>query len=77
LMRDKMVSDDVRALRLANKLKRRVKRKVAKLAASSPETKRARIAVLAISRRLDDAIDILETKRSTFAAVMQQMRKAA
>jgi hypothetical protein len=70
-MRDKMVSDDVRALRLANKLKRRVKRKVAKLAASSPETKRARIAVLAISRR------ILETKRSTFAAVMEQMRKAA
>ena len=72
-----MVSDDVRALRLANKLKRRVKRKVAKLAASSPETKRARIAVLAISRRLDDAIDTLETKRSTFAAIVEQMRKAA
>ena len=77
MMRVEMVSNEVRALRLANKLKRRVKKKVAKLATNSPETKRARIAVLAISRRLEDAIDILETKRSTFAAIVEQMRKAA
>jgi len=69
-----MVSHDVRALRVASKLRRRVKKKAANLEAQSPETKRARLAVLAINRRLKDAIDTLEARRSAFAAVIEQMR---
>jgi hypothetical protein len=61
-------------LRLANRLRRSIKKKAVKLEAQSPETERARLAVLAISRRLKDAIDTLEARRSTFAAVMEQMR---
>jgi len=69
-----MVSHDVRALRVASKRRRRVKKKAANLEAQSPETKRARLAVLAINRRLKDAIDTLEARRSAFAAVIEQMR---
>jgi hypothetical protein len=69
-----MVSHDVRALRVASKLRRRVKKKAANLEAQSPETERARLAVLAINRRLKDAIDTLEARRSAFAAVIEQMR---
>jgi hypothetical protein len=73
-MKPDMVSHDARALRLANKLRRRVKKKAAKLETQSPEMERARLAVLAISRHLKDAIDTLEARRSTFAAVVEQMR---
>jgi hypothetical protein len=73
-MKGDMVSHDARALRLANKLRRRVKKKAAKLKVQSPETGRARLAVLAVSRRLKDAIDTLEARRSAFAAVIEQMR---
>ncbi|HZF34319.1 MAG TPA: hypothetical protein VE914_10995 [Candidatus Angelobacter sp.] len=73
-MKGDMVSHDVRALRVASKLRRRVKKKAANLEAQSPETKRARLAVLAINRRLKDAIDTLEARRSAFAAVIEQMR---
>ena len=77
-MSDKVLSDDVRALRLAKRLKRRIQKKASKLGAkNSPDTKRARTAMLAISRRLEDAIDILETKRSVFAAVVEQLQRAA
>jgi hypothetical protein len=73
-MKNGMVSPDARALHLANKLRRRVKKKAAKLEAQSPETERARQAVLSISRRLKDVIGTLEARRSTFAAVIEHMR---
>jgi hypothetical protein len=66
-MKNEMVSADAKALRLANELRRRVKKKVGKLKARSTvdpgqshQTERARRAALAVSRRLKQVIATLE-----------------
>ena len=66
-MKNEMVSADAKALRLANELRRRVKKKVGKLKAwsavdpsQSHQTERARRAALAVSKRLKEIIATLE-----------------
>ncbi len=65
-MKNELVSADVKALRLANELRRRVKKKVGKLKAGSAvdvgqshQTERARRAALAVSKRLKKIIATL------------------
>jgi hypothetical protein len=81
-MKNDMVSPDARALRLANKLRRRVKKKAAKLKAQRPadleqvdREARARLAVKAVSRRLKDEIATLETRRATFSRLIEQLSR--
>jgi len=63
-MKGNIAGADAKALRLANELRRRVDKKVGQLRERSPETERARIAVLAVSRHLQEVIAALETRRS-------------
>lgn len=63
-MKGNITGADAKALRLANELRRRVDKKVGQLRERSPETERARIAVLAVSRHLQEVIAVLETRRS-------------
>ena len=63
-MKGNIAGPDAKALRLANELRRRVDKKVGQLRERSPETERARIAVLAVSRHLQEVIAALETRRS-------------
>lgn len=76
-MKSKKVTQDVRALRLANKLRRRINRKAGRLKAEvaagpghSDETKRARKAVVAVGARLDEVISTLEARRAAFLAIV-------
>ena len=63
-MKGNIAGPDAKALRLANELRRRVDKKVGQLSERSPETERARVAVLAVSRHLQEVIAALETRRS-------------
>jgi hypothetical protein len=79
-MKNAMVSPDDRALRLANKLRRSVKKKAAKLKAQRPadpeqveREERARLAVRAVSWHLKDEIATLETRRAAFLRVVEQL----
>ena len=63
-MKGNIAGADAKALRLANELRRRVDKKVGQLRERSPETERARIAVFAVSRHLQEVIAALETRRS-------------
>jgi hypothetical protein len=62
-MRGNVAGADARALRLASEFRRRVTKRAAELKKQSPETERARCAVLAVSRRLQEVIATLETRR--------------
>lgn len=73
-------SPDERALKLANELRRRVKKRAAKLRESrhadveqSEREERARIAVKAVGRHLKDAISTLEIRRAAFSRVVEQL----
>jgi hypothetical protein len=79
-MKVRIGSPDERALKLANELRRRVKKRAAKLkeqqpadAEQSEQHERARAAVKAVNRRLKDAISILEIRRAAFSRVVQQL----
>jgi len=63
-MKGNIAVADAKALRLANELRRRVDKKAGQLSERSPQTERARIAVLAVSRHLQQVIAALETRRS-------------
>jgi hypothetical protein len=77
---DIMVSHDARALRLANKLRRRVKRKAAsrhqrtadpEVGSGSAGARRSQL-----NRRLKDVIATLESRRTTYALVDSCRRTA-
>jgi len=77
-----MASPDARALRLANELRRRLKRKAAKLKAQRPDDleqldreERARLTVKAVRRRLKDAISLLETRRVAFSRLVERLSR--
>jgi hypothetical protein len=81
-MKSDMVSDDARALRLVHKLRRRVKKKAAKLRAQRPadpaqsdREERARLAVKAVNRRLKDAISTLESRRTALSQLVEQLSR--
>jgi NADPH-dependent glutamate synthase beta subunit-like oxidoreductase len=62
-MKRNMAGADAKTLRFANEFRRRVNKRAAGLKTRSPETERARFAVLAVSRRLQEMIATLETRR--------------
>ena len=76
-MRDGMIGEEVRALRLANRLGRHFTKKAGDLKAQAAagsrragETERARQAVVAVRERLKEIIAFMETRQSattTFA----------
>lgn len=79
---DIMVSHDARALRLANKLRRRVKKKAARLEHQRPadpeqsdREARALLAVKAVNRRLRDVSATLESRRTTYSRRVEQLSK--
>jgi len=62
-MKSNMAGTGAKALQFANEFRRRVNKRAAELKTRSPETERARFAVLAVSRRLQEMIATLETRR--------------
>ena len=79
-MKNDMASPDARALRLANELRRRFKKKAAKLKVQrlpdpeqSDREERARLAVKAVRRRLKDAISTLEIRQAAFSRLVAQL----
>jgi len=75
-MKSNKVSQDERALRLANELRRHINKEAGRLKAEvtaerrhSGETTRARKAVVAVGARLDEVISILEARRSAFCPI--------
>ena len=81
-MKKEMENSDTRVLRLANELRRRVKKKATKLKAQRPtdpeqlaRQERARVAVQAVSRRLKDVISSLEVRRATFSRLVDLSRE--
>jgi hypothetical protein len=82
-MKVRIGSPDERALKLANELRHRVKKRAAKLREQrrgadlepSDGDERARLAVKAVGRRLKDAISILETRRAVFARLVEHLSR--
>lgn len=62
-MKSNMVGADAKALRFANEFKRRVNKRAAELKMQSSETERARFAVLAVSKHLQEMVARLEARR--------------
>jgi hypothetical protein len=83
-MKGDMVSHDARAVRVASKLRRRIKKKAGKLKArlaadsgQSHQTERARRAALAVSRRLKEVIVTLEAHRFAVEQLSRESRHTA
>ena len=67
-MKSDKVSQDVRALRLANKLRRQIHKKAGKL-----KTEAEREAVLAMNARLDGVIFDLEARQAALSAFVARL----
>jgi hypothetical protein len=83
-MKGDMVSHDARAVRLASKLRRRIRKKAGKLKArlaadpgQSHQTERARRAALAVSKRLKELIATLEARRFAVERLSGESRHTA
>jgi hypothetical protein len=77
-MKSNKVSQDERALRLANNLRHRINKEAGRLKAESTaepgqadENDRARNAVEAVGARLDEVISTLEERRRAFRSIVE------